>query len=417
VAERNWAGNLTFTPSAIHRPRDIEELRTVIAGAEHVHVLGARHSFTAIADSSELVSLHGLPAEFDFDSGAGTVTCGAAVTYGELSVELARKGLALPNLPSLPHVSLAGAIATATHGSGNALGNLATSVDGLELVTSAGELVLIRRGERDFDGAVVHLGALGAVTRVTLRVEQAYDVSQQVFENLAWEALTEHLDELMAVGDSVSVFTNWGEVAGRVWVKRRCDRSGAFVELGEAPFGAPAATRQLHPIDGGDPNACTPQLGLPGPWYERLPHFRPEFTPSAGDELQSEYILARGDATAAIAVVRALRDEIRPLLHVSEIRTIAGDELWMSPEYGRDSIAIHFTWQRRQDEVERVLASLEAALEPFAPRPHWGKLFVAPRDALASRYERLDAFRALVARLDPRGAFANAWLEQRLLGG
>jgi len=417
VAERNWAGNLVFTPGAVHHPRDIEELRSVVAGAERVRVLGARHSFTPIADSGELVSLRALPAEVDFDSVAGTVTCNAAVTYGELARDLARMGLALPNLPSLPHVSLAGAIATATHGSGDALGNLATSVEGLELVTSTGELVAIGRGEPDFDGAVVHLGALGAVTRVTSRVEPSYGVSQEVFENLTWEALTEHFDELMAVGDSVSVFTTWGEVAGRVWVKRRCDGADAAAGLGETLFGAIAATRQLHPIAGGDPSTCTPQLGLPGEWYERLPHFRPEFTPSAGEELQSEYILARGDAIAAIAAVRALRDEIRPLLHVSEIRTIAGDDLWMSPEHGRDSVAIHFTWQRRQEEVEHVLASVEAALEPFAPRPHWGKLFVASREALAGRYERLDAFRALIARLDPRGAFANAWLEQRLLGG
>jgi xylitol oxidase len=417
VAERNWAGNLTFSPGAVHNPRDIEELRTIVAGAERVHVLGARHSFTPIADSSELVSLRGMPAGVDFDSGAGTVTCSGGVTYGELARELTRMGLALANLPSLPHVSLAGAIATATHGSGNALGNLATSVEGLELVTSTGELVAIGRGEPDFEGAVVHLGALGAVTRVTLRVEPGFDVSQEVFENLTWEALTQHFDEVMAVGDSVSIFTAWGEVAGRVWVKRRCDRAAVSAELGDTLFGALAATRQLHPIDGGDPSACTPQLRLPGAWYERLPHFRPEFTPSAGDELQSEYLLARGNATAAIAAVRALRDEIRPLLHVSEIRTVAGDELWMSPEHGRDSVAIHFTWHRRQGEVERVLASLEEALEPFAPRPHWGKLFVAPRAVLAGRYERLDAFGALVARLDPRGAFANAWLKQRLLGG
>ena len=417
MAERNWAGNLTFSPGAVHHPRDIEELRRIVAGAERVRVLGARHSFTPIADSSELVSLRMLPSEVEYDSGAATVTCGAGVTYGELARELARTGLALPNLPSLPHVSLAGAIATATHGSGNALGNLATSVEGLELVTSTGERVAIRRGEADFEGAVVHLGALGAVTRVTLRVEPSYDVSQEVFEDLSWEALEQHFDELMARGDSVSVFTTWGEVGGRVWVKRRCDGAGASGERDSRLFGAHAATGQLHPIEGGDPSTCTPQLAAPGPWYERLPHFRPEFTPSAGEELQSEYLLARGDAIAAIAAVRALRDDIRPLLHVSELRTVAGDRLWMSPEYGRDSFAIHFTWQRRQDEVERVLASLEEALAPFAPRPHWGKLFVTPRAVLAQRYEHLDDFGALIARLDPRGAFSNAWLEQRLLGG
>ncbi|HEX4036127.1 MAG TPA: D-arabinono-1,4-lactone oxidase [Solirubrobacteraceae bacterium] len=415
MAERNWAENLTFSAATVEHPRDLEELRAVIAGAPRVRVLGARHSFNAIADSSELVSLRELSSGIDYDGGAGTVTCGAGVTYGALARELTRAGLALANLPSLPHVSVAGAIATATHGSGNGLGNLATSVEGLELITSTGELIGIRRGDPDFAGAVVHLGALGAVTRVTLRVEPSYDVRQEVFEHLSWDALEPHFEELMALGDSVSVFTTWGEAAGRVWVKRRSDRPGVS-DLGKTVFGARAAGRQLHPIDGGDPSACTPQLAAAGPWNERLPHFRPEFTPSAGEELQSEYLLARRDGVAAIAALRSLRAQIRPLLHVSEIRTVAGDDLWLSPEYGRDSVAIHFTWQRRQREVERVLETLEQALEPFAPRPHWGKLFVTPRAVLAARYEHLDDFRALAARLDPRGAFSNGWLEQRLLG-
>ena len=416
MPERNWAGNLNFSARTVQYPRDFEELSEIVARAERVRVLGARHSFTPIADSSELVSLRMLPADVVLDRDAGTVTCGAGLTYGELARELAQARLALANLPSLPHVSVAGAIATATHGSGETLGNLATSVEHVELVTSTGELLSIRRGELDFEGAVVHLGALGALTRVTLRVEPSYDVSQEVFEDLSWDALAQHFDELMASGDSVSVFTSWGEVAGRVWVKRRCDRPHAGEVSGPAAFGAHPATSQLHPIDGGDPSACTPQLGVPGPWHERLPHFRPEFTPSAGDELQSEYLLARSDATAAIAAVRALAEQIQPLLHVSEIRAVAGDGLWMSPEYGRDSVAIHFTWRRRQGEVERVLAAVEEVLEPFAPRPHWGKLFIAPPDALARRYQRLDEFRSLMARVDPRGAFRNEWFEQRVLG-
>jgi xylitol oxidase len=417
VPERNWAGNLTFKARTIRHPRDVEELSEIVARAERVRVLGARHSFTPIADSSELVSLRSLPADVELDGTGGTVTCGAGITYGELARELTQAGFALANLPSLPHVSVAGAIATATHGSGRGLGNLATSVERLELVTSNGELRSLRRGEPDFPGAVVHLGALGALTRVTLRVEPAYEVSQEVFEDLGWDALARHFDELMAAGDSVSVFTSWGEVAGLAWVKRRCDRPLAGGVWGPAAFGARPATGQLHPIPGGDPSACTPQLGAPGPWHERLPHFRPQFTPSAGDELQSEYLLARRDASAAIAAVRALAAEIRPLLYVSEIRAVAADDLWMSPEYGRESVAIHFTWHRRQADVERVLAAVEEALEPFAPRPHWGKLFVAPATALARRYERLDDFRSLIARMDPRGAFRNEWLEQRVLGG
>ncbi|HZL54620.1 MAG TPA: D-arabinono-1,4-lactone oxidase [Solirubrobacteraceae bacterium] len=414
MGERNWAGNVTYGAREIHRPRSVEELQALVAGSERIRVLGSRHSFNEIADSPELVSLRALPPQMEIDAANATVSCSSALTYGELAPLLHAGGFALANLGSLPHISLAGAISTATHGSGNRLGNLATSVAALQLVGCSGELLTLRRGERDFDGAVVALGSLGAITRVTLDVEPAYYVSQVVYEELPWRAVEEHFDELSAAGDSVSVFTLWGGHAGQLWVKRRDDGS-----LAAAPpelFGARAAIEQLHPIAGGDPRACTPQLGVPGPWYERLPHFRLDFTPSAGEELQSEYLLDRADAAAATTRLRALAADIRPLLHVSEIRTIAADSLWLSPQYRRDSVAIHFTWKRDQDAVERLLPAIEAALEPFAPRPHWGKLFAAGPQALAARYERLPDFAALLEQLDPRGAFRNAWLEQRVLG-
>src|SRR5665213_209606 len=410
MGERNWAGNVTYGAREIHRPRSVEELQALVAGSERIRVLGSRHSFNEIADSPELVSLRALPPQMEIDAANATVSCSSALTYGELAPLLHAGGFALANLGSLPHISLAGAISTATHGSGNRLGNLATSVAALQLVGCSGELLTLRRGERDFDGAVVALGSLGAITRVTLDVEPAYYVSQVVYEELPWRAVEEHFDELSAAGDSVSVFTLWGGHAGQLWVKRRDDGS-----LAAAPpelFGARAAIEQLHPIAGGDPRACTPQLGVPGPWYERLPHFRLDFTPSAGEELQSEYLLDRADAAAATTRLRALAADIRPLLHVSEIRTIAADSLWLSPQYRRDSVAIHFTWKRDQDAVERLLPAIEAALEPFAPRPHWGKLFAAGPQALAARYERLPDFAALLEQLDPRGAFRNAWLQQ-----
>ncbi|MBA2581663.1 MAG: FAD-binding protein [Thermoleophilaceae bacterium] len=335
-------------------------------------------------------------------------------SVGELATALNARGVALHNLASLPHISVAGSIATATHGSGATNGNLATAVAGLEIVTSSGELVTVSRGDPDFDGLVVGLGALGAVTRVTLDVEPAYEVRQRVFEGLGWLALYEHFDEIVSSGDSVSVFTRWGQAIDQVWVKSRV--TGAPEEPRRELFGATAATAERHPIPGLDPASSTPQLGAPGLWSDRLPHFRIGFTPSTGEEIQSEYLVPRAKAVAAIEAVRGLARTIRPLLLVGEIRAIAADRLWMSPQYGQDTIGIHFTWKREHDAVSRALGELEAALAPFDARPHWGKLFIAEADAIAPLYERLPDFRSLVERYDPRGAFRNAWLEHRMLG-
>ena len=200
-----------------------------------------------------------------------------------------------------------------------------------------------------------------------------------------------------------------------MWVKSRVsdELEADCAEL----FGARAATLDRHPILGIDPVNCTPQLGVPGPWSDRLPHFRMGFTPSNGDELQSEFFVSRDDAVAAIATVRELADSIRPLVQVCEIRTIASDGLWMSPQYRRDSVGIHVTWHPDQAAVHRALALLETALAPFGARPHWGKLFVAEASAVAPLYPRHADFARLVDRIDPRQAFRNAWLERHVLGG
>jgi xylitol oxidase len=308
---------------------------------------------------------------------------------------------------------VAGAVATATHGSGVGNGNLATAVAALEMVTSSGEIVRAQRGDPDFDGLVVGLGALGAVTRLTLDVEPAFDVRQDVFPGLRWAAFLEHFDEVMSAGYSVSAFTLFGETVDMVWVKSRTDAAGPVA--GEL-FGAEPASVDLHPVIGLDPTPCTPQRGRPGPWFDRLPHFRMGFTPSAGEELQSEYLLPRGHAPAAIEALRGLADRIRPLLLTCEIRTVAADRLWLSTSYGRDSVALHFTWTRDQPAVEELLVALEGALAPFAARPHWGKVFIADASAIAPLYERHSDFVRVAQRLDPRGAFRNPWLESRVLG-
>ncbi len=411
---RNWAGNYTYRAQKLHRPSTIEQLQEIFANAPCVRVLGSRHSFNDIADSSELITLEAMPMDVVVDHEAETLSFNAALKYGELVGALNEEGVALHNLASLPHISVAGAVATATHGSGQTNGNLATAVAGLERVTSDGEIIEISRGEPNFDGLVVGLGALGAVTRITLDVEPAYEVRQRVFEGLGWEALFEHFDEIISCGYSVSVFTRWGETIDQVWVKSRVTDEPEQVE--SDLFGAAAAVVDRHPILGLDASSCTPQLGRPGPWAERLPHFSMGFTPSSGDELQSEYLLPRRYAVEAIEAVRSLADEIRPILQVSEIRAVAADLLWMSMNYGEDTVGIHFTWKPEREAVEDMLVQLETALVPFEARPHWGKLFNANVAAIAPLYERLPDFARLVERLDPRGTFSNSWLKAHVLG-
>ena len=409
----NWAGSYRYRAGVVHRPESLDQVREVVAGADRVRALGSRHSFSDIADSVELLSLDRMPAEVVVDRAAGTVSFSAGLRYGELAEALNAQGVALANLASLPHISVAGAVATGTHGSGDGNGNLATSVAGLELVTASAELLTAVRGDPDFDGLVVGLGALGVVTGITLDVEPAYEVRQRVFNDLTWDALADHLDELTAAGYSVSVFTRWGGAAGQVWVKSRVT-DGPEQLRGDLLGATPAAADQ-HPIRELDPVNCTPQLGIPGLWSDRLPHFRMGFTPSSGEELQSEYLVPRHHAAAALQALRDLAAVIRPVLQVSELRTVAADRLWMSPQYGRATLAVHFTWVPDRVEVERVLVEVEAALAPFGARPHWGKLFLADAAAIAPLYPRLGDFARLVDRLDPRGVFRNAWLDRRVL--
>jgi xylitol oxidase len=413
-AKTNWAGNYSYRARAIHAPTTLEELKEVVSARTRVRVLGSRHSFTDIADAAELVTLDRMDLDIVVDRDRMTVSAGGAVRYGELIERLTREGLALSNLASLPHIAIAGAVATATHGSGDQNGNLATAVAGLEIVTSDGGVLRAARGDPEFEGLVVGLGAAGALVRITLDVEPAFKVRQRVFEGLRWESLFDHFDAIFSSGYSVSAFSRWGETVDQVWVKTRAgsEPEGVVADL----FGAAAATEHKHPIVGLDPVHATLQLGIPGPWSQRLPHFRLGFTPSSGAELQSEYLVARHHAVQAIEAVLRLGPTVGPLTQVSEIRTVAADGLWMSPQYDRDTVGIHFTWKPRQEEVQRALVEVERALAPFAARPHWGKLFVMGAESIGRLYPRRDDFASLLERVDPRGAFRNEWLEKRVLG-
>lgn len=412
--EWNWAGNYSYGAATIHRPGTVAELSALVAAAPKVRALGSRHSFNSIADTEGiLVSLSNIAPNINVDAEKLTVSVSAGTTYGVLATELATQGFALSNLASLPHISIAGAIATGTHGSGNGNGNLATSVLGLTFVDAQGGLNTVTRAATpDFPAYVVGLGALGIVTEVVLRIEPDFMVAQHVYTDLPWDTVLADYDAITSSAYSVSLFTDWsGDTVGQAWFKQRLG-DGLAGSFPEALFGGVASPIERHPLPEVSAVNCSPQLGLAGPASDRLSHFRMEYLPSNGDEIQSEYLLPREHAAAAMAAMRRLTDVITPLLLVAEIRTIAADDLWLSGNYGRDGVALHFTWRLDQDAVEGVLPLIEEALAPFNARPHWGKVFTVAAAAIAPLYPKFDEFKALARSLDPSGKFRNEFLER-----
>ncbi|CAL9469776.1 putative xylitol oxidase [Nocardiopsis dassonvillei] len=408
VPVRNWAGNLTYASPRVHRPTDPAALRALVRDTPRIRALGSGHSFNRVADSDhDLVRLDGLPREIEVDREASTVTVSAGTRYAELAAELHRRGFALANLASLPHISVAGSCATGTHGSGDRLRCLSAAVRGLELLGPDGEAVRLDRGTDPevFPGTVVALGALGIVTRLTLEVEPAFAVSQRVRLDVPLEEVAADVDAVFGSAYSVSLFTGWNEGTGRIWLKHReGEPRGAWA-------GGRPADEPQHPVPGMSAAPATEQLGAVGPWFERLPHFRPGFAPSAGEELQSEFYLPRAAAAEGIAALRGLGERIAPVLHVSEVRTVRADDLWLSPAYGRDSVAFHFTWRRDPEAVAPVLAAVEERLAPLGARPHWGKLSTLPPARVAASYERSADFAGLLERFDPGGKFRNAFTD------
>lgn len=407
-----WAGTHTFHAAELVEAATIAEVQRAIAGTDGpVRALGTRHSFNDLADSTgRLVTVTSIPADATLDEDARTVTVGAGTRYGELAVWLESHGWALHNMGSLPHISVGGAVATGTHGSGVTNGCLSDAVAGLTYVNAAGDLVDARRGDEGFEGLVVGLGAYGIVVRLTLDIQPTYLVRQDVYRGLSWDAVFDDLPAVMGAGYSVSLFTMWDEpTIQQAWRKTR-------IGVGEDPLEEWLGSRFETAAEAGlvdvPPTNLTEKSGVPGPWLERLPHFRLDSTPSNGDEIQTEYFVALADGADALRAVRALGSEIAPHLLVSELRTVAADGLWLSGAYGRDTLAIHFTWRNSPADVAALTPRIEAALAPYGARPHWGKVHTMSADAVAAVTPRLADARAQFERLDPAGRFANDHLRR-----
>jgi alditol oxidase len=415
--QRNWAGNVEYSATNWHTPTTVEQLQDIVRNSNKVRGLGSRHSFNTIADSDDtIISLKQMNRIIEINADEQTVTVQGGITYGGLCKELHDRGFALHNLASLPHISIVGACTTATHGSGENNGNLATSVSAIEFMTTDGTLIRRNRAEHgdEFAGMVVSLGALGIVTQITLDIIPTFDMRQDVYLNLPLDTLYENFDAIQASAYSISLFTDWvNNTITQAWLKSVVDDDTPFT-LGDTFFGAKSATVPCSPVGDDRTKRCTEQNGVRGAWYDRLPHFRMEFSPSHGDEIQSEYFVPRESAIEAIKAVNALHADITPLLYITEIRAIKADDLWLSTAYGRDSIALHFTWKPMWAEIRPVLEKIETALIPLGVRPHWGKVFVMSPEYVQSQYERLSDFQELARKYDPDGKFQNAFLADYL---
>ncbi|WP_416150279.1 FAD-binding protein [Salipaludibacillus sp. HK11] len=417
--QRNWAGNYKYSTSRIHVPESLEEVQLAVSRCENLKVLGTRHSFNSIADSTEdLISTEHLNRVVSLDRKHQTVTVEAGIKYSDLCSYLQSAGYGLQNLASLPHISVAGACATGTHGSGDQNRSLASAVCAMEVVTASGDVVHFSRDSTKeiMDGVVVNLGGLGVVTKMTLDVVPEFQMRQDVYENLPFSNLLKNFDDIVSSAYSVSLFTDWRtDSFNQVWLKHRLTDQESF-DLKPSLFGAPLATENKHPVPGQEIENCTEQMGITGLWHERLPHFKMDFTPSSGKELQSEYIIPRRHIYEALSAISELGEDIAPLLQISEIRTIAKDTLWMSSCYRQDSVAIHFTWKDDWDGVKKVLPKIEEKLAPFHARPHWGKLFTLPPEQVISLYEKLPDFKQLLQHYDSKGKFRNAFLNTYIFG-
>ena len=417
-AMKNWAGNLTYSTENVHFPTSVEAVVELVQKLSTLRALGSQHSFNKVADSKHnLMSLREMKKIVSLDKTAQTVTVEAGVRYGDICEYLHENGFALHNLASLPHISIAGACATSTHGSGLKNGALAVGIKAVEMVKADGNIIQLDREKdgEEFNGAVVGLGALGIVTKLTLDLQPTFQMEQLVYRNLPMNALEENFETIMSSGYSVSLFTTWeNKNVNQVWIKSKIDNPAKV--SGSDFFGAQIADRHMHPLDDHSAESCTDQMGIAGPWFERLPHFKMGFTPSSGEELQAEYFVPLENGYQAMVNIEKLNKQITPHLFVSEIRTISADNYWMSPFYKKPCVAIHFTFKPEWEAIQKLLPEIESALGPFHARPHWGKLFTMTPSVLQSRIDKLNDFKDLISEYDPKGKLRNEFIQHNLFG-
>jgi alditol oxidase len=407
---QNWSKNVDFNDRAYLQPESLAQLQELIGTNQKIRARGTAHCFNEIANtSSYAINLSQMPKTISVDAVKKSVLVAAGLTYGELAPILHAQGWALSNMASLPHISIAGSISTGTHGSGIKNQNLANQVLALDLVTAEGEIRHIDRTNPAFNALVVGLGLGGVVYQYELKLEPTYGIRQVIYPDIPLDVLQRNFDQIMGTAYSVSYFTDWGSAQiGNLWCKFRDHEV-----IPESVGGSTKADKKYHPIPSVDPVACTEQLGVAGDWHDRLSHFKLEFIPSVGEEIQTEFFVDRKDASAAIEAVAQLGAEITSLLWITELRTIAADNLWLSGAFERDTLAIHFTW-KKDDAIYPIIAKVEAALRPFNYRPHWGKVFTADAGYLKSVYPRLGEFKALVEALDPTRKFENSFTRSSL---
>ncbi len=408
-AMKNWSGNVQYNPALILRPATISELQNVISHATKARAYGSGHSFNTLADTDgTLIAFTEFEKQIEIDSAKMLVRVPAGVRYGDIAPELHQNGFALKNMGSLPHITVVGATSTGTHGSGVGNKNLAGSITGIEMITATGDAVVLR--EEELPVARIALGSLGIIHHVTLELVPTYEVAQTVYFDMPFEQFVSNLYEILSAGYSVSAFSMWGDdFVDQVWVKSKIGTNPVLTQ--KDWYGASLATEKSHPIREAENTAATEQLGVPGPWFERLPHFKLDFTPSFGEELQTEYFVDRKDAAAALRAIYMIRKELSDLILVCEIRTVEKDFNWLSEAYDRDAFVIHFTLRPNISAVEKLLLILHESLKPFKARPHWGKLFTNTAFDFSGLYPKFNDFLKYRETYDPSRKFVNSILE------
>jgi L-gulonolactone oxidase len=427
----NWAGTVTSTPATWHEPESVDAIahavRQAVERGQTLRVVGAGHSWSAIAAPAEqqvAMSLDRCAGVVDVD-GTHAATVRGGTRLRDLSAALAARGLALPIVGSIHHQSIAGAIATGTHGSSLRHGNLASLVERLVLVDGRGELVELRAGDPRLAGARVHLGALGVVAEVTLRVEPAFRLAETI-ESVPLERVVGSLETIAHSAEYVKIWwlphTRHAQVyryqrtdepasrrpsaRTRRWIDEEFVHRFAFPAIvaleARRPTSVPRWNRTLARTfeRGRSVGASDLMLNVAMPFRHR--------------ETEAAVPLAGGVADEAF--FRLARAIDAAGLHVNmpvELRFVRGDNAWLSPAYGRDTCQIG-AYAGRLRDVDRFFAVFWRELDALGARPHWGKEFAHAKDALRALYPKWDAFAALRAALDPARTFATPFQERTL---